>query len=91
MTTRWDRPVKGGSKEWTLHETVAHLCALNGAGLESVKHALRGETYTFVGLDSRYEFNAYNRKGIDEHLGMPAGQARRRAAGHTRRGRQHRP
>ena len=31
----WDKPVKGGGKEWTLHETVAHLCALNGAGLES--------------------------------------------------------
>ena len=28
----WDKPVKGGSKEWTLHETIAHLLALNGAG-----------------------------------------------------------
>ena len=67
----WDKPVKGGSKEWTLHETIAHLCALNGAGLESVKHTLRGEPYSFVGLDSRYEFNTYNRKGIDEHLDIP--------------------
>ena len=30
----WDRPVKGGPKEWTLHETIAHLVALDGAGLE---------------------------------------------------------
>jgi hypothetical protein len=67
----WDKPVKGGSKEWTLHETVAHLCALNGAGLESVQHTLRGEPYTFVGLDSRYKFNAYNRTEIDEHLDIP--------------------
>ncbi len=21
----WDKPVKGGPKEWTLHETIAHL------------------------------------------------------------------
>jgi hypothetical protein len=69
--TSWDKPVKGGSREWTLHETIAHLCALNGAGLESIKHALRGEPYIFLGLDNRYVFNAYNRKGIDEHLDMP--------------------
>ncbi len=67
----WDRPVKGKPKEWTLHETTAHLCALNGAGLEAIKYTLRGEPYTFSGLDNRYEFNAYNRKGIDEHLGLP--------------------
>lgn len=67
----WDKPVKGGPKEWTLHETVAHLCALNGDGLESIQHTLRGESYTFAGLDSRYKFNAYNRKGIDELLGVP--------------------
>lgn len=24
----WDKPVKGGSKEWTLHETIAHLVEL---------------------------------------------------------------
>jgi hypothetical protein len=69
--TRWDKPVKGGSKEWTLHETIAHLVALNGAGLESIQHTLRGESFTFVGLDDRYVFNAYNRKGIDEHLDIP--------------------
>ena len=69
--TRWDKPVKGGTKEWNLHETVAHLCALNGAGLESIQQALRGETYTFSGLESRYKFNAYNRTGIDEHLDIP--------------------
>lgn len=67
----WDKPVKGSSKEWTLHETVAHLCALNGAGLESVKQALDGEKYTFSGLESRYEFNTYNRAGIDDHLDIP--------------------
>src|SRR5512135_2802026 len=69
--TSWDKPVKGGSKEWSLHETIAHLCALNRAGLESIKHTLRGEPYTFSGLASRYDFNAYNRKGIDEHRGIP--------------------
>lgn len=67
----WDKPVRGGAKEWTLHETVAHLVALNGAGLESIKHALRGEPYTFIGLDSRYELNAYNRRGIDAHRDIP--------------------
>jgi len=66
--TSWDKSVKGSPKEWDLHETIAHLCALNGAGLESVKHTLRGESYTFSGLDTRYAFNAYNRKGIDDHL-----------------------
>ena len=69
--TSWDKPVKGGSKEWTLHETVAHLCALNGDGLESIKHTLRGEPYTFVGLEERYKFNTFNRKGINDHLHLP--------------------
>ncbi len=67
----WDKPVKGSPKEWTLHETVAHLVALNGAGLESIKNTLRGELYIFAGMDDRYKFNAYNRKGIDEHLNIP--------------------
>jgi hypothetical protein len=67
----WDKPVKGGSKEWTLHETIAHLCALNGAGLESIKHTLRGEPYIFTGLEDRYKLNAYNRKGIDDLLDIP--------------------
>jgi hypothetical protein len=70
-TTRWDEPVARGRKEWTLHETIAHLCALNGAGLASIQHTLRDEPYTFRGLDDRYRFNAYNRRGIDEHLGLP--------------------
>ena len=69
--TSWDKPIKGGSKEWTLHETVAHLVALNGVGLESIRHTLRGETYTFAGLDNRYEFNAWNRMGIDKNLDTP--------------------
>jgi SCP-2 sterol transfer family protein len=67
----WDKPAQRGSKEWTLHETIAHQCALNGAGLQSIRHTLRGEHYTFIGLDSRYRFDAYNRRGIDEHLGIP--------------------
>jgi hypothetical protein len=67
----WDKPVKGGSREWTLHETIAHLCALNGAGLESIQHTLRGEPYIFTGLEDRYKLNAYNRKGIDDLLGIP--------------------
>jgi SCP-2 sterol transfer family len=68
---KWEKPVRGGSKEWNLHETVAHLCALTGAGLESIQHTLRGEEYIFAGLTDRYHFNAYNRHGIDEHLPLP--------------------
>lgn len=67
----WDKPVKGGAREWTLHETVAHLCALTGAGLESLQSTLRGEPYAFDGLTDRYHFVAYNRHGIDEHLSLP--------------------
>ena len=67
----WERPIKAGSKEWTLHETVAHLCALTGAGLESIQSTLRGEEYVFDGLTDRYHFNAFNRQGIDEHLSLP--------------------
>ena len=67
----WDKPVKGGPKEWTLHETIAHLVALSGAGLDSVKHTLRGEPYIFVGLETRYQLNAFNRKGIDDRLDVP--------------------
>jgi hypothetical protein len=26
--------------------------------------------YIFRGLDDRYQYNAFNRKGIDEHLGF---------------------
>jgi len=67
----WDKPVKGSHKEWNLHETVAHLCALNGSGLESIQHTLRGEPYTFVGLEERHKFNSFNRRGIDDHLHIP--------------------
>ncbi len=67
----WDKPVKRRSREWTLHEAVAHQCALNGDGLESIKHTLRDEKYTFSGLDNRYKFNAWNRKGIDDRLEIP--------------------
>jgi hypothetical protein len=67
----WERPVKGGPQEWNLHETIAHLCALTGDGLASIECALRGETYVFQGLESRYQFNAYNRRGIDAHLPLP--------------------
>jgi hypothetical protein len=64
----WDWPTKRGPMEWTLHETVAHLCALNGAGLESIQATLRGQPYTFAGLPDRYHFTSYNRHGIDDHL-----------------------
>ncbi len=64
----WDKALKGSPREWNLHEAIAHLCALNGDGLESLKHTLRGEPYTFVGLEERYKFNTWNRKGIDDHL-----------------------
>lgn len=67
----WDKPVKGGTKEWNLHETVAHLCALTGAGLESIQYTLRGEPYVFDGLIDRYHFVTYNRRSIDEHLPLP--------------------
>jgi hypothetical protein len=67
----WERPIKGGSKEWNQHETVAHLCALTGAGLDSIRCTLRGENYIFDGLTDRYHFNAYNRHGIEEHLPLP--------------------
>ncbi len=69
--TSWEKPVKGGPKEWNQHETVAHLVALNGDGLESIQYGLRGEPYTFVGLENRYQFNAWNRAGIDRNLSLP--------------------
>ena len=68
---KWETPVKDGSKEWNLHETVAHLCTLTGAGLESIRYTLQGENYIFDGLTDRYHFNAYNRHGIDQHLPLP--------------------
>jgi hypothetical protein len=69
--TSWEKPVKGGPKEWNQHETAAHLVALNGDGLDSIQHTLCGEPYTFVGLDNRYQFNAWNRAGIDRNLSLP--------------------
>ena len=69
--SNWDKPVKGSPTEWNLHDAIAHLCALNGDGLESIKHALRGEPYTFVELEHRYKFNDYNREGINTHLHLP--------------------
>jgi SCP-2 sterol transfer family len=71
LVEAWERPVKDGSQEWNLHETIAHLCALTGAGLESIRYTLRGQKYVFDGLTDRYRFNAYNRHGIDEHLPLP--------------------
>lgn len=67
----WEKPVKGGPKEWNLHETIAHLCALNGDGLESIRCAINGEAYEYTGLTDRYKFNEYKRRGIDEHLPLP--------------------
>jgi hypothetical protein len=62
---RTGRSDRGG---WTMREVAAHLGALNGAGIESIRHTLRGEDYRFEGLDDRYHFNAYNRTGIDRSL-----------------------
>jgi hypothetical protein len=70
----WERPVKGGPKEWNLHETVAHLCALNGDGLESIQCVLQNEPFVFEGLTDRTQFNAYNRRGIEDHLSLPMGE-----------------
>ena len=67
----WERPAKKGPQEWNLHKTIAHLCGLNGAGLESIKCTLKGDPYTFVGLTDRYHFTAYNLRGIDEHMTLP--------------------
>jgi len=67
----WVRPVKGGPREWNLHEVVAHLCALSGAGLESVECTLAGKPYVFDGLATRYDFNAFNQRGIERHRALP--------------------
>jgi hypothetical protein len=69
---RWNRPSRGGGKEWTRLEAIAHLCALNGAGLDCITQTLKGLTYTFVGLETRCQLNEWNRKGIDEQLVMSA-------------------
>jgi hypothetical protein len=67
----WHKVVKGSPKEWNLHETVAHLCALTGAGLQSIQSTLRGEAFVFPGLENRSQFNAFNRHGINERLHLP--------------------
>jgi len=66
----WEKPVKGGTAEWNLHQTIAHQVALTGSALESIRSALRGETYVFAGLENRYQFNAFNRHGIDQYLSL---------------------
>jgi hypothetical protein len=66
----WDRPVKDGPQEWNLRQTVAHLCALNGDGLQSIRSILKGNQFEFEGLDNRYQFNAYNLQGIDRYISL---------------------
>jgi hypothetical protein len=70
--SRTGRSDRGG---WTMREVAAHLGALNGAGIESIRHTLRGKDYRFEGLDDRYHFNAYNRTGIDRSLAAGTAQA----------------
>ena len=69
-TSQWDKPPDPHGHEWTLHETIAHLCALNGAGLDSIIHTLDGEPYAFRGLDTRDQLDHFNRTGIDDHLNL---------------------
>jgi hypothetical protein len=76
-----DRTGKADAGGWTLREVVAHLGALNGAGIESVRHTLRGESYTFEGLDDRYHFDGYNRAGIDRALALGDDAVIERAVG----------
>lgn len=64
----WVRPARLGPNEWNVQHTVAHLCALTGAGLDSIKYTLRGDLYRFKGLSTRWQFNDFNRCGIEEHL-----------------------
>jgi hypothetical protein len=67
----WDRRVKGSAAAWSLHETLAHLGSLNGSGLDCVTQTLDGQPYAFEGLEDRYRFNSFVRKGIDGSLGLP--------------------
>jgi len=76
-----ERVGKADPGGWTLREVAAHLGALNGAGIDSIRHTLRGETYTFEGLDDRYHFNDYNRAGIDRALEQGVEAALDRAVG----------
>ena len=66
----WDRPVKGGGHEWTLHETVAHLCGLIAVGQRGIQAALCGESLSVPGLTDRFEFNQFNRQAIDARLSL---------------------
>jgi hypothetical protein len=38
-TTRWDTPARRGRNEWTLHETIAHLCAPDSSSSVSAADA----------------------------------------------------
>ncbi len=67
----WQHHGNGGHEEWNLRETVAHLCALNGDGLESIQCALNGGTFEYEGLPNRYKFSEYNRKGIAKQISLP--------------------
>jgi hypothetical protein len=59
--TRWDKPVKGGSKNGIY--TKRSPIWLHSTELDwRVSHALRGEPTPSSALDDRYKFNAYNRK-----------------------------
>jgi hypothetical protein len=73
------RTGKADDGGWTMREVAAHLAALNGAGIESVRHTLRSEDYRFDGLDDRYHFNAYNLAGIDRSLAEGTAHALDRA------------
>lgn len=64
----WVRPAKKGPEEWNVQKTVAHLCALNGSGLDSVQARLRDEPYVFRGLENRYQFDDFNHQGIEARL-----------------------
>ena len=67
----WERPAKRGDHEWTLHETVAHLCGLINVGQHGIAAALRGEVFHIQGLTNRFEFNQFNRQEIDRRLALP--------------------
>jgi hypothetical protein len=64
----WRLPPEDGDGAWNLRQVVAHLGALTELGQESVEAALHGETITFPGLSSRFEFSRFNRRQIDERL-----------------------
>ena len=67
----WERPVKRGPNEWNLHETVAHLCGLTGAGLESITQLCAAKPMSSLDSTTVIISRAYNRRGIDEHLPLP--------------------